>query len=165
MAVAGRKRAAAKPKAAARKKPAAARPAPDRKPAAADQSLRRAGTVTGDPATVFAALRAILAKHAGALVVKHDVPGRYYLDTRMPHPRNKQPMFFGAAVIMKSYVSFHLMPVYAYPELLEQASPELRKRMQGKSCFNFKTTEPALFRELATLAGEGLKRFRATGLA
>jgi hypothetical protein len=27
------------------------------------------------------------------------------------------------------------MPVYAWPDLLEDASPELRKRMQGKSCF------------------------------
>lgn len=70
-----------------------------------------------------------------------------------------------AAVIMKSYVSFHLVPVYAYPDLLESASPELKKRMQGKSCFNFKSMEPALFRELSALAGEGLKRFRAAGLA
>jgi hypothetical protein len=39
----------------------------------------------------------------------------------------------------KSYVSFHLIPVYMFPDLLKGLSPALEKRMQGKSCFNFKT--------------------------
>ncbi len=50
-------------------------------------------------------------------------------------------MFFGAAVIKKNYVSFHLMPVYVHPDLLEGISDGLRKRMQGKSCFNFKALD------------------------
>ena len=29
------------------------------------------------------------------------------------------------------------MPVYGLPELLADISPELRRRMQGKACFNF----------------------------
>lgn len=153
----------AAPRKAAAKKSAGRKPG-GKEAAAEIRWLKQTGKVSGDPAEVFAALRAILAKHAAALVVKHDVPGRYYLDTKMPHPKNKQPMFFGAAVVMKSYVSFHLMPVYAFPELLKSASPELRRRMQGKSCFNFKRMEPALFKELAGLTAEGLKRFRALGL-
>lgn len=32
--------------------------------------------------------------------------------------------------------------------------------MQGKSCFNFKTIDPALFRELATLTKKGYARFK-----
>ncbi len=43
------------------------------------------------------------------------------------------------------------MPVYVNPALLEAISPELRKRMQGKSCFNFKTIDMQLFEELAAL--------------
>jgi hypothetical protein len=31
---------------------------------------------------------------------------------------------------------------------------------QGKSCFNFKAVEPALFKELAALARKGAERFR-----
>jgi hypothetical protein len=38
--------------------------------------------------------------------------------------------------IKKNYVIYHLMPVYLNPGLLEGMSPGLRKRMQGKSCFN-----------------------------
>ena len=40
--------------------------------------------------------------------------------------------------IRKSYVAYHLYPVYTNPELLEGLSEDLKKRMQGKSCFNFK---------------------------
>ena len=47
-------------------------------------------------------------------------------------------MFFGAVQIRKSYVAYHLYPVYTNPELLDEISAPLKKRMQGKSCFNFK---------------------------
>jgi hypothetical protein len=47
-----------------------------------------------------------------------------------------------------------------YPDLLKDISPELRKHMQGKSCFNFKKVEPELFAELAALTGKGAERFK-----
>jgi hypothetical protein len=59
----------------------------------------------------------------------------------------------------KAYVSFHLMPVYASSELVNAISPELKKRMQGKSCFNFKTPDEKLFKELAKLTRAGFKLF------
>jgi len=62
--------------------------------------------------------------------------------------------------IKKSYVSFHFMPVYMNPALLESLSPGLRKRMQGKSCFNFNTIEPADARELSALTKKGIAGFR-----
>ncbi|NUQ86521.1 MAG: hypothetical protein HUU11_17610 [Anaerolineales bacterium] len=55
------------------------------------------------------------------------------------------------------------MPVYMYPELLKDISPELRKRMQGKSCFNFKKVEPELFEELVALTRQGYERFEKEG--
>ena len=58
----------------------------------------------------------------------------------------------------KAYVSFHLVPIYMCPELQKSVSPALKKRMQGKACFNF-TTEPvpALIADLARLAEAGIK--------
>ena len=55
----------------------------------------------------------------------------------------------------KRYVSYYLMSVYAFPDLLESMSPALRRRMQGKSCFNFTRVDEPLFAELdrATKAG------------
>ena len=63
-----------------------------------------------------------------------------------------QPHGFVAAVRPgKRYVSFYLMPVYARPELLDSISPALRKRMQGKACFNFATVDEPLMSELESL--------------
>jgi len=69
-------------------------------------------------------------------------------------------VWFGAVQTRKSYVSYHLMAVYAFPDLLDGLSPELRKRMQGKSCFNFKAVDDKLFRELAKLTDKGYRRFK-----
>ena len=79
---------------------------------------------------VFQRLRAILAKHSPPLVVTSDTPANYSLDINAPHvpaPRR----YVGGVRIVKNYVSFYWMPVYAMPELLGDLSPELRSRMQG----------------------------------
>lgn len=108
---------------------------------------------------VFDELRKVLARYAPKMIVVHDSPGNYYLDTKVIMP-NKKPMFFGAVQIRKRYVSFHLMPVYVFGDLLADMSPELKKRMQGKSCFNFKAVDKALFKELAALAKAGFDRYK-----
>jgi hypothetical protein len=111
---------------------------------------------------LFARLRAILLPYASSLQVIHDEPGNYYLETGYSE-KWKKPLFFGSAVIKKNYISFYLMPVYMYPDLLEGISPALKKRMQGKSCFNFKQADEALLRELEALARQGFARFQQEG--
>ena len=59
----------------------------------------------------------------------------------------------------KSYVSFYLMSVYSSPELMASMSPELRRRMQGKACFNFTKIDEPLFAELTNLTEAGLDPF------
>jgi hypothetical protein len=51
------------------------------------------------------------------------------------------------------------MPMYAIEELRNAMSPELKKRMQGKSCFNFSMPDEKLFKELAKLTRIGFKAF------
>lgn len=53
--------------------------------------------------------------------------------------------------LKKSYVAYHLMPLYAHPGLADGLSSALTKRRQGKTCFNFKTVDPSHFAELAEL--------------
>jgi hypothetical protein len=113
-------------------------------------------------AEIFQALKALLKPYAPKLTVTEDSAKSYYLVTKAASYKGK-PMFFGA-VIQKSYVSYHLMPLYWKPELMKGMSPELRKRMQGKSCFNFKKMEPALFKELATLTRTGFESYREAKL-
>ena len=97
--------------------------------------------------------------YAKNLTITADTSNSYSLDG--PYSEKwKKVIFFGAAQIKKNYVSFYLMPVYMYPELLEDISPELKKRMQGKSCFNFKKVEPDLFGELKELTRKGVNKFK-----
>ena len=107
---------------------------------------------------VFANLKAILIPFSSKLIVKADTATGYSLDG--PYSQKwKKELFFGAAQIKKNYVSFYLMPVYMYPDLLKNISPELKRHMQGKSCFNFKKIETPLFDELTQLTKQGFERF------
>ena len=107
---------------------------------------------------VFEELKKILKPYASKLTVTADTPEAYSLDG--PYSEKwKRTLFFGSAQIKKNYVSFYLMPVYMFPNLLENISPELKKHMQGKSCFNFKKVEPDLFKELTNLTKKSFERF------
>jgi len=108
---------------------------------------------------VFEQLKTILKTYAEKLTLKADTSDTYYIDGPYSEKWKKQ-LFFGSAQIKKNYVSFYLMPVYMYPELLNDLSPELKKRMQGKSCFNFKKVEPDLFSELADLTRKSVEKFQ-----
>ncbi len=92
-----------------------------------------------------------------------DTPQGYSLNTQYSG-RWKKELFLGAVQIQKNYVSFYLMPVYMYPDLLEGISPALKRRMQGKSCFNFRTLDEAVIEELGELVTRSLERVRAEGL-
>lgn len=108
---------------------------------------------------VFEQLKKILVPYAKGLTVKTDTSDTYFLDG--PYSEKwKKELFFGSVQIKKNYVSFYLMPVYMYPELLSDISPELKKHMQGKSCFNFKKVEPELFQELEALTRKGAEKFK-----
>jgi len=108
---------------------------------------------------VFNHLKAILLPYAASFTVTADTEESYSLDASYSE-KWKKSLFFGAAQIKKNYVSFYLMPVYMFPDLLKDISPELRKHMQGKSCFNFKKVEPALFEQLSALTRAGYERIR-----
>jgi|ERR1041384_305641 hypothetical protein len=107
---------------------------------------------------VFSELKSIFRPYAKKMDIASDTETYYLLNTRYLM-KNKQPLCFGGVRLGKNYVSFYLMSVYASPDLLEAMSPELKKRMQGKSCFNFKEVDPRLFKELKTLTKAGAAKF------
>lgn len=111
---------------------------------------------------VFVELRAVLAPYVAKLDAKKDEPSELYVDTKHMQ-KNKKPLFFGAVQVKKSFVSFHFMPVYLKPELLEGLSPGLKSRMQGKSCFNFSEIDHQLFKELASLTKTGFASYKEQG--
>lgn len=108
---------------------------------------------------VFDQLKAIMKPYEGQLELQHDQPGNYSLLVQYKREDGYQG-WFGGIQIKKNYVSYHLMPVYAYPELQDGMSDELKKRMQGKSCFNFKSVDEKLFMELGKLTKKGFDAFK-----
>lgn len=113
--------------------------------------------------SIFIQLRKILKEYEDSLIVKTDIEDEYYLNTANNPVTKSCDGYFGSVHIKKSYVSFYLMPVYVYPELLEGISQPLKKRMQGKSCFNFKEVDQALFEELQELTEKGFNKYKASG--
>jgi hypothetical protein len=112
---------------------------------------------------LFDTLRSLLARYAAHLVITADQPGNYSLDTEHIQGNHK-PLYFGGVAVRRNAVHFYLMPIYVFPDLLTGISPTLRARMQGKSCFTFRTEEPTLFAELGRLTEAGFARFQAEGL-
>jgi hypothetical protein len=103
---------------------------------------------------VFAALRERMLRSGSGMNVAQDEPGNVVLKAPWNEPGKKEPAWFGAVQLKKNYVSCHLMPLYALPAICEHLSPDLQKRMQGKSCFNFKKVEPELFDALERLTSK-----------
>jgi hypothetical protein len=94
-----------------------------------------------DFSRIFAVLKTVMAEQEIRLAVQKDTSSEYSLVTKgpSPFPQHKgHPMWFGAVKLGKAYVSFHLMPLYMSQALQKEISPALKKRMQGKTCFNFK---------------------------
>jgi hypothetical protein len=110
----------------------------------------------------FAALKALLAPYEPRLHVNSDAAATYMLEGEY-NAEIKRPMFFAGVRAGKAYVSFYLMPVYSHPELMGRISDGLRRRLHGKSCFNFTRPEPELFDELRELVRSGFSHYERLG--
>ena len=121
--------------------------------------------------SIFARLREILLQHSSALTVTSDAPDQFSLaGSAGPAAlaawggKAKRPLLPVSWVqIGKAYVSFHLMGVYGNTRLRDSMSKELKARMQGKSCFNFKVVDEELFKELDQLTAQSIAGFRKAG--
>jgi len=131
------------------------------------KSARGAGEAVPDRADDFAkafyGLKMVFAKYEKYLHVNANTREKYYLETRSPSYQGK-PLFFGAVIRGRAYVSFHLMPLYWEPSLAQGISANLKKRMQGKTCFNFSAPDAALFRELAKVTSRGFALYKRKNL-
>ena len=102
-------------------------------------------------------LKSILEPYGHRLYVTDEPPTTYGIDTAPDSERNPTT-WFGGVRLGKRYVSYYLMPVYVDPTLAETISVELKRHMQGKSCFNFSKIDEGLFGELDLLTKVGYER-------
>jgi len=115
-----------------------------------------------DLTAIFEQLRLVMQKHARDLEVIKDVKGDYSLNGDYSEQYRKV-IWFGGAKKMKNDVSYHLIAVYACPQLCTDLSPELRRRRHGKSCFNFTQLDDATIEELSAVTARSVEGFRKAG--
>lgn len=133
---------------------------PAAKPAKKKISTATVKTAKPNFAPVFTALRQLLERHLGYLAVQTDKPGNYHLEAPSILHR-KKPLYFAGIRTNKNYVSFHLLYLYYNPAANKALSPALKKRMQGKACFNFTAVDEDCFAELGRLITDGLKIYKS----
>src|ERR1044071_1132655 len=104
---------------------------------------------------VEARLRAILNPYRDRLHVTKEGPEGIYLE--LPGSEGKPWGYVGGTRVGKAYVSYYLMGAYD-GGLQASMSPALRKRMQGKTFFNFTKIDEALFAELETVTAAAIAR-------
>ena len=104
---------------------------------------------------VEARLRAILDPYRDRLTVAKEGPEGIYLE--LPGYEGQPWGYVGGTRVGKSYVSYYLMGAYD-GGLQAEMSPELRKRMQGKTCFNFTRIDEPLFAELEAITAKAIAR-------
>lgn len=127
---------------------------------------------------VFEELRRRLSAHEDAFTVSSNLtdanrptsrkedapsPGDTYMLLGAPVDKYPGGITFAGVKRQKRYVSYYLMPAYSEPELASAISPELRRRRQGKTCFNFTRIDEGLFDELADLTERGRESYEAKG--
>lgn len=134
------------------------------------ERLDNAGA-SGSLHAVFARLRELIRAHEATFAVSDDLPERYGLQApvgpatvRAWGGKVKTAHIPIAWVEMrKNYVSYHLIGIAGNAKLIAQLSQPLRAQMQGKTCFNFKAVDEALFQELLAVTAESLRGLRAAG--
>jgi hypothetical protein len=109
---------------------------------------------------VFPRLCEILRPFAADYDVQIDTSDNFTLVAKGAMHR-KGPVWFASVQRKKNYVSFHLMPLYMNAAMQERVPPGLKKRMQGKACFNFTEVDEDLFAKLAELVGSGSAGYTA----
>ena len=111
---------------------------------------------------VFDRLKRLFSPYLEHLDCSEDKADAYNLNTRHLM-KNKKPLYFGGVKINKSFVSYHLMAIYVFPELTEVISDDLGNRLKGKSCFNIPALNDTLVTELETLTRICFDRYQAEG--
>jgi hypothetical protein len=76
-------------------------------------------------------------------------------------PGAKAHDYFAAVKAASKHVSLFAIAVDAHPDVLEGASPALRKRRSGKATFNFPSLDDELAGELAAMLERLFERYEA----
>ena len=115
-----------------------------------------AGPTAAELAATEVRLHAVLDPYRSRLE-----PSTIYGIPTLRRPGAKAHEWFAFVKPASRHVSFFLMPMLTWPELLDGCSTALLKRRKAKTAFNFTTLDPELVADLERLVGRAYERYVA----
>jgi len=109
-----------------------------------------------DLAAVEARLEAILEPYRSLLE-----PSTIYGMPTLRRPGARAHEWFAFVKPASKHVSFFLMPMLTWPDLLDGCSPALLRARKAKTAFNFATLDEELATELEALVARSYERYVA----
>lgn len=73
-----------------------------------------------------------------------------------------QKTYVAGVMLNKNTVGFYSMAVYAFPKEFK-LSPEIKKLLRGKSCFQIKNIDKKLEKEISDIVEKNIKIFKKEG--
>ena len=116
--------------------------------------------MAGEFGALEARLWAVLAPYRDRLE-----DGSVYGLVTLKRPGANAHQFFAGVRVAARHVSFHLMPIYADPGLLDGVSQALRGHLKGKTTFNFTTIDEPVIAELETLTAKSFDAYMRSAAA
>lgn len=119
-----------------------------------------------DKKTIFKQLRLVLKKFAKGMKVQKDTARAYELWGKKKATvggRERDGIFFAAAMIQKNFVGFYFFPIYTNPREFKGIPPELKKCLKGKSCFHVKKNDKKLFGQIRKILTKGRSVYKKAG--
>ena len=77
--------------------------------------------------------------------------------------RERDEVWFAAAIGQKGYVGFYYMPINAEPTVRAKLSPRLLKLLKGKGCFHVKVLDAELVKDIKDALEIGFKAYKKNG--
>ncbi len=114
---------------------------------------------------IFKILKAILAQYAPPFSVINDLETRYELSSQqevLVLGKKKQGMYFGAVMMHGGHVGFYMMSAYM-TNLANDLSPELKKCLKGKSCFQIKKIDDIILAQIETFTATSYQYYQQQG--
>ena len=74
--------------------------------------------------------------------------------------KKPQKTYIAGVIQQKNYVSFYFSPIYSHPNEFKNISPNLKKTLKGKSCFNINNLTPQIQKELEELLKRGIDKYK-----
>jgi len=120
---------------------------------------------------IFLNIKKILETHSGDFLIKdhyigsqakQQKPGYHLYGNKVISLFEKKPQntYIAGVIQQKNYISFYLSAIYSHPDLFKDISPDLKKFLKGKSCFNISKATPQLLEEVERVLKKGIEKYK-----